>query len=97
MGEIKKDAWVRHKRTGHKGSVIDTEGSYYRVKWYVYASGTKLPDNLAIEHLYLIDEIEPLPPEPKEFSYDVLDIALLTNDQEWIKEIVSLKGEEVNE
>ena len=95
MGEINVNDWVRHRRTSHKGSVIDKEGNYYRVQWYVYASGTKLPDNLAIEHLYLKDEIEPLPPEPRIFSYDELVIAFMTEDEDWYYEVLALKGESV--
>lgn len=87
--------WVIRRNNGHKGSVVAVEGVYCRVKWMFYTSGNKLIDNLAVETLHLQDELVEWPLEPKEFSYDVLDIALLTNDQEWIKEIVSLKGENV--
>jgi hypothetical protein len=63
------------------------------VHWFLYSSGKPL--NNDFDELLLKDEIKPLPPEPKEFSYDVLDLALLTKDEEWYNEIVNLKGEGV--
>jgi hypothetical protein len=72
---------------------MEEEGDYVRVYYYFYNSGALLKNHF--DEMNLKSEVKPLPLEPKEFSYDVLDIALLTNDQEWIKEIVSLKGENV--
>ena len=91
--EIKVNSWVQHNRTSYKGSVIEEEGDYVRVQYYFYNSGAPLKNDF--NEMNLKSEVKPLPLEPKEYSYDVLDLALLTNDQEWIKEIVSLKGEEV--
>ena len=93
--EYEVNDWVQHNRTSYKGSVVGIEGDYVRVHWFLYNGGRPLRNqDIDIHHNH---ELKPLPPEPKEFSYDVLDVALLTNDQEWIKEIVSLKGEEANE
>jgi len=91
--ELHVNQWVQHNRTSYKGSIIEIEGDYVRVHWFLYNGGKPLTNDFI--ELNLKHEVKPLPQEPKEFSYDVLDIALLTNDQEWIKEIVSLKGESV--
>jgi hypothetical protein len=93
MEEIKLNDWVQHNRTSYKGSVIEVEGGYVRVHYYFYNGGAPLKNDF--NEMNLKSEVKLLPPEPKIFSYDVLDVALLTNDQEWIKEIVSLKGENV--
>lgn len=95
--KFKNGDWVIRRNNGHKGSVVAAEGVYCRVKWMFYTSGNKLIDNLAIESLHLEDELVEWANEPKKFSYDVLDLALLTKDEEWYNEIMNLKGESVNE
>lgn len=94
MGEIRVNSWVQHIRTSYKGSVIEVEGDYAYVHWFLYASGKPLAD-LKQKELCPKHMIKPLPPEPKIFSYDVLDIALQTEDEEWFNEITSLRGESV--
>ena len=95
MRKFNLNDWVIRINNGHKGSVVAVEGDYYRVKWMFYTSGNKLIESLAIESLHLGNELTEWPIGPKEFSYDVLDIALLTKDEEWYNEIMSLKGENV--
>lgn len=92
--EFMKNDWVQHNRTSYKGSVVDIEGDYIRVHWFLYFGGNPLKnDNIDLHHKH---ELKLLPPEPRIFSYDELDIALLTEDKAWYEEIMSLKGEKVD-
>ena len=73
--EIKVNSWVQHNRTSYKGSVIEEEGDYVRVQYYFYNSGAPLKNSF--NEMNLKHEVKPLPLEPKEYSYDVLDLSLI--------------------
>lgn len=91
MGEFDLNSWVQHTRTSYKGSVVGHVGDYVRVHWFLFSNGRPLNDLTNID-LHLKHELKELPNEPKIFSYDELDIALLTNDEQWFNEIQALKG-----
>lgn len=92
--EFQINDWVQHNRTSYKGSVVDIEGAYIRVHWFLFNNGKPLvKDDITLHHSH---ELKLLPPEPRIFSYDELDIALLTKDKAWYEEIMSLEGEKVD-
>lgn len=92
MNRFKKYDWVLHRRTGHRGSVSEVADNYIEVEWFLYASGRPLLPHLVKSECCLRSELMEYPDEPKIFSYAVLDLALLTKDEDWFNEIQALKG-----
>lgn len=82
--------WVVHSNTGNIGHVIGI--FYYGLKVEFLFHRGKVPIITPFEEHVEVSKLTLLPPEPRIYHQDEMEIALLTKDIEWCKELQKLKG-----
>lgn len=86
--------WVVHSTTGNIGYVTDV--FIYSVKVEFLFHRGKVPIIVPFEDNVELSKLTLLPPEPRIYHQDEMDLALATKDYAWYEELQKLKGEKID-
>lgn len=93
--------WVLTGAYQNRGFVVESNEFQTQVVVTSHGNGTQIPVKFEKEGWKITSVttsgLRPAPELPKVFSYEALDLALMTRDREWYQEIMSLKEVRVDE
>lgn len=93
--KIKEGEWVVNDVTGNMGYVLEImDTGQFHVQYTMHRGGVQM--GYPFKNREASYKLSPMPPEPRIYHKDEMDLALSTKDIAWCEELQKLKGEKID-